>query len=501
MKKNVAIALLLLSTSHAPAANIEVTPTSTDSGVPLSNTTVVNPSGYGGPSATGPGFSNGSCDPTLTNKVGKLNENWCSSANIWVLNSSDPSSGLNLPFTGTPFSGDQYTLNFHYNATTVSVMYTAGSNGDPVTYPVIIARLASAIESNATLFGQGFAGGKLVAYAVYLPGDRLGIDVNSTIPLKMSYTVSGGHSEVITFPPGHNASGTFAGGSTQGVQYDVGTELDNNPALIMIRTPGVAPVPGSQLAAIVAVGVNSGCSSSTVGCSNYGAISNWVYDSDVSTYTGKWLVQGFTSGAGVGGVWVGSGVFSNYGGSVATSAALADPLEGSFNAGRAYRIGQYNSAPTVFDTIDTVTSGKFRMATVGTGNAIQITSPNGITLEGSAVSIISPVQFQTLFIKSTSNNGAAGFVVESDDGARDVFAYAFNSSHGGEAGIGTSKSGRPFLLFAGNTAYLHINAGASPSVEATNGAVFKAAGVAGIATCSGTPTSGFTVKGGIVTAC
>jgi hypothetical protein len=226
MRLYLAAAAFAFST-FAIAQNIEITPSSTNSGVPLSNTTVVHPGGYGAPTLTGPGFNNGSCDPTRTNTVGKLNENWCSSADTWVINSSDPSAGLNLPFTGTPVAGDVYTLNFHYNATTVSVTYTV-AGGD--TLVQVIQGLAAQILGNSTLYGAGFAGGKLVAYAVYLPGDSLAIDANAAIPLKMSYSVTGGHSEVITFPPGFNASGPITGGSAQNTQYDVASSTTIPPS-------------------------------------------------------------------------------------------------------------------------------------------------------------------------------------------------------------------------------------------------------------------------------
>jgi len=251
------------------------------------------------------------------------------------------------------------------------------------TLSTLAGKLACAIANNASLFnlnGGSCAGGVVSPSAPGVPwggygsanpigfvvinGAGLAFDFNSNISLKVTSSVSGAATEIVTI--GNTTCGTRCSYS-----------LDNNPAIQLVRNSGGAPQPGSTIAAIYAIGGTSACPTGT--CVNYGNISNWVGNSTAGAIQSAWLLQTpNTSGTLTGGVWVGQGAYSNSGGAPFAATAIKDMGTGTFNVGPlgCYYLGFTNSVNG--DAICQNGSGQLTLSTTTDNIIISSSGAGGV---------------------------------------------------------------------------------------------------------------------------
>lgn len=161
-----------------------------------------------------------------------VDQNMCATGDQWQWVSNDPSALGVLTFAGTPVTGHVYTINFIYNSTTVPVTYTAQA-GD--TIGSVIAGVACAVANNATLFNLnggtcaggvvtaaagsffgGYGGSHQIGYVVINGANQVSFDYNSAVNMQMSYSVTGGGTETVTFPAGWFAGTLYNAGTSTG---------------------------------------------------------------------------------------------------------------------------------------------------------------------------------------------------------------------------------------------------------------------------------------------
>lgn len=386
-----------------------------------------------------------------------VDQNLCSTANVWQILSSDPSAVFTLTLSGTVTVGDAISLTITMGSGPCSgsgCTVTTGAATGLDTLQSLAVKLTCAIANNASLYNLNgsFCSGGVVANTIanggYASGHPLGYvvvitngvawDFNSNIALKVVASVSGAATETVTI--GNTNCGTRC-------SYT----LDNNPAIQMVRRSGAAPQAGSTLAAIYSIGATSDCP--TTECVNYGSITNWVGNSTSGALKSAWLLQTLgTNGAASGGTWFGLGAYSNYGGSPFASNTLADKGVGTFNAGTCYWIGATNAG--------------------GDGDSICQTS-NQLLLTTSGDSIV-----------LTSAAGVGFGQAPSGTGFYSAYGAFFAGSQVPSAGTGVgvnfaSSAGNVFARNMGSGVYQTLNLSGStihflPSASATTGVTVQA---------------------------
>lgn len=230
-----------------------------------------------------------------------IDQNICSTADSWVLNSSDPSALFQATIGGTITNGDTVNLKFEFGAGAciagVGCTVTANVVGADTT-TTIAAKLVTAIKANATLFTAsvgGYASGAQIAY-VTNTANVLALDFNSLVSMKVTSTVTGAATETLTIA--NTSCGTVCS-----------NPLDNNPLLSMARNSGAAPAPNSQLFNIQAVGTNSAFPTTVV--TTYGILLAQVVNSTVGLISGRWgLITPDGSGTMNQGLYVGGGAYT-----------------------------------------------------------------------------------------------------------------------------------------------------------------------------------------------
>lgn len=305
-----------------------------------------------------------------------VDQNVCGNFNVFQQISSDPSAVFTLALTGSVTIGDAISLTITMGSGSCSGAGCTVTTGAAVGGDTLVTmgqKLACAIANNSSLFhlnGQtctggvvtnlgpagGYANGNPIGYVV-VNGAGIALDFNSTISMKVTSSVSGAATEIVTI--GNTNCGTRCSYA-----------LDNNPALIFGRASGAAPQPGSTIFAAVGTGASTACP--TTRCVNYGDISFWVEDSTSGALKASWLLQGPNGG----GVWVDDGVYSNYGGSPFSAGSTLNKGVGTFSAGTCFWAGAIKGGYAGDSICNSSGAGQFIITT--SGNSIVVSSAAGV---------------------------------------------------------------------------------------------------------------------------
>jgi hypothetical protein len=216
-----------------------------------------------------------------------VDQNLCSSADNWILNSTDPSA-LIFPITigGSKTTGDVVTLTFTFSLGAVNcsvgcnVAYTVQS-GD--TLATITTGLMNAIKANASLYNNVAGAQGLVLNLANTTTTTFSMDWNLNAgTFKLTSSVSGSATETVSIP---------SACSTQ-----CPTAFDVNPTIITGRlVSGLAPPNGSQLATWIVQSNSTG--SPNAYSVQYGLIGLVVANGTTGSLDADWTI-GTTGAAG-----------------------------------------------------------------------------------------------------------------------------------------------------------------------------------------------------------
>lgn len=367
-----------------------------------------------------------------------IDENLCSTADVWQITSLDPSALFTASVGGTPTVDDTLKLNFTFGAGVCATgtspacdasIKTAG--GD--TIATLAAKMACAIANNVNLFrlngatcsggvvtpavGQNYGGyisGSPIGFSVIFGTSSFAFDFNSNTAIKIVATVSGAATETITI-----------GNTGCGVRCSF--PLDNNPAIQMVRNSGAAPQPGSVMNSIYSIGSTSACPTSV--CVNYGNISSYVANSTSGTLKSAWILQALGSGSfsnGGGGTWFGQGWFSNGGGAPFDNNAWQDKGPGTGNLGSCLYLNSTPNRDAVASSSICWSSNLMQISATGT-DAITLSSSLGVginttatgsTFQSALGGFFSGGQFPTSNITGVAigANGGGGYIISENFG-------------------------------------------------------------------------------------
>lgn len=397
------------------------------------------------------------CGSLLAHALGWNDQNACATADARQITSTDPSAAFSLTLSGSVTVGDIISLTFVTGSGLCSgagctITSGAATGGD--TLQTLANKLVCAIANNASLldigdgscvgaagvvsgtFWGGYASGNPIGYVVLIT-NGVALDFNSVISMKITSSVSGAATEIVTIA-----------NTTCSVRCSYA--LDNNPRFELTRISGAAPQPGSTLAQIDWSGATSGCA--TTACISYGSLSVWVGNSTAGAIHSAFLLATPNINASLaGGLLIGQGAFTNDGGAPLSASGTADMGIGTFNASQAYwlngvhKIAYTGSAMTLtpaagFSVLMTVSgtagvginttptaSGEFNSAiggffsgaqipTTGTGVAIGFGGGNGyITSENFGTTTFQQLSLNASIIQLAPNGvGAQGFAAQSN---------------------------------------------------------------------------------------
>lgn len=195
-----------------------------------------------------------------------VDQNVCSTADVWSISSSDPSGLLGVNISGTVTVGDTLTMTFTFNG------LCPGPGGCVVSYTTVpgdtLAKIAQnltcAIANNTNLFTLngatctagvisiagpqswgGYGNGRTIGYVVPA-GTLIAMDVDNRSAIKLVNAVTGAGTEVMTITQATNCA----------VQCVMG--WDNNPVIECTRTvTNIAPPPNSVICEIQVGGTQS----------------------------------------------------------------------------------------------------------------------------------------------------------------------------------------------------------------------------------------------------
>lgn len=279
--------------------SVSAPPTSITLGTGLSfSGTVLNAEAFAGPAVIHPSSGNvigvGACGVT-----GALwsNSNNCINADIITLSSSDPSALFVAVIGGTITPGDTVTLTFTFGsgACAAGCAATATAVGGDTT-TTLAGKLACAIANSTNLFNLnggsctagvitppatgygGYATGKQIGYVVSSNTTAVSLDFDSTVPLKVVATTSGGATETLTITNPSSCGTTCT------------IPLDNNPTIVLARLPSgagtaTAPAAGSVISNLQFSGATS-ADATRLGI-QYGILSVKVLNSTVGALSSR----------------------------------------------------------------------------------------------------------------------------------------------------------------------------------------------------------------------
>lgn len=239
-----------------------------------------------------------------------VDQNFCSTADVFTLTSSDPSALNRITVTGTPANGT-LTVTLKFSAQTFNIPVTVTN---VMTTTQVAAAIVTAIHAAGTSVYNNVAGAQGQILYITSGANVVSYDANSAlVSTTIAYT-AGTTALTLTFQAGEN---------TTSHDYALATAWDNNPVRndgrivcgvlasngTTCTSGGVAPASGSQLTAW-----NSSSSTSTDPnhvSQTYGTIVNNVVNSTSGAIAGRWsIVTPDTTGALNQGVYVGSGVYT-----------------------------------------------------------------------------------------------------------------------------------------------------------------------------------------------
>jgi|SRR5882724_5012640 len=231
-----------------------------------------------------------------------MDQNICSSADNWILNSTDPSALMQLTMGGTISNGDIVTLTFTFAGPCSGgcAVNTGALNSGTDTTTTIASKLAAAIQANSNIYNN-VAGVQGQVLYVTSSANVLNFDYDSRTGMKLVASVAGIATETVTFPAN----------SSCGTACNVGWDV--NPTDIRGRLPGggIAPIANlglgiaSQLYGLV---VQSSDSATPNAYSvQYGTLANFVQNSTHGAVQSRWFlgVPSLAGAPGAIGIWVG----------------------------------------------------------------------------------------------------------------------------------------------------------------------------------------------------
>jgi hypothetical protein len=231
-----------------------------------------------------------------------MDQNICSSADNWILNSTDPSALMQLTMGGTISNGDIVTLTFTFAGPCAGgcAVNTGALNSGTDTTTTIASKLAAAIQANSNIYNNVAGVQGQVLYVTSI-ANALYFDYDSRTGMKLVASVAGIATETVTFPA-NSSCGTACL-----------TGWDVNPTDIRGRLPGggVAPIANlglgiaSQLYGLVVQSSDSATPNSF--SVQYGTLANFVQNSTHGAVQSRWFlgVPSLAGAPGSIGIWVG----------------------------------------------------------------------------------------------------------------------------------------------------------------------------------------------------
>lgn len=295
-----------------------------------------------------PSSGNAQCTPG--HFIWWLDQNLCTTADIFNWVSSDPSAIFSATIGGSITNGDTVNLKFEFGAgaciagtgCTVTASVTGAS-----TATTIAAALVAAIQANAALFTQpngGYGSGAQIGFVTSAAG-QVALDFNSNVPMKVTASITGAATETVTIATAN--CGTVCA-----------AVLDNNPVLETGRNSGAAPQAGSVIYAEQHSGANS--THPTSAATTYAGVNVYVNNSTTGSLAGSWCWYTVTASGGLAcREYIGSGIYT---------ASTTDEGGDSFN-GLSFWI---NSVYEIFQSSSTLA-----ISTGSTNNPVVFQTGNG----------------------------------------------------------------------------------------------------------------------------